>query len=89
MKVFRGTGKEAAFQPLSQFAYLTRTQEVKPMVSFGGGVKFKLSPRVAMRAEVRDFLTPFPKQVITPAPGAKIGTMLHNIVPLVGISYEY
>jgi hypothetical protein len=89
MKIFRGTGKEAAFQPLSQFAYLTKTQEVKPMVSFGGGVKFKLAPRMSMRAEVRDFLTPFPKQVIMPAPGAKIGSWLHNIVPMVGISYEY
>jgi hypothetical protein len=89
MKIFRGTGKEAAFQPLSQFAYLTKTQEVKPMLSFGGGVKFKLAPHMAMRVEVRDFLTPFPKNVITPAPGAKIGAMLHNIVPMVGISYEY
>ena len=89
MKIFRGTGTEAAFQPLSQFAYLTKTQEVKPMLSFGGGVKFKLAQRMAMRVEVRDFLTPFPKSVITPAPGATIGSMLHNIVPMVGISYEY
>lgn len=89
MKIFRGTGKEAASQPLSQFAYLTKTQTVKPMLSVGGGVKFKVSPHMNMRVEVRDFLTPFPKEVITPAPGAKIGSMLHNIVPLVGISYEY
>ena len=41
------------------------------------------------RVFARDFLTPFPKNVITPAPGAKIGAMLHNIVPMVGISYEY
>jgi hypothetical protein len=89
MKIFRGTGKEAAFQPLSQFAYLTKTQQVKPMLSVGGGVKFKLAPHMALRAEVRDFLTPFPKDVITPAPGAKVGRMLHNIVPMIGISYEY
>lgn len=89
MKIFRGTGREQAFQPLSQFAYLTKTQQVKPMISFGGGVKFKLSPHMSMRVEARDFLTPFPKDVITPAPGAKIGRMLHNIVPMVGISYDY
>jgi hypothetical protein len=89
MKIFRGTGKEAAFQPLSQFAYLTKTQSVKPMLSVGGGVKFRLAPRMSLRAEVRDFVTPFPKEVITPAPGAKIGRMLHNIVPMIGISYEY
>jgi hypothetical protein len=89
MKIFRGTGKEAAFQPLSQFAYLTKTQQVKPMLSVGGGVKFKLSPHMSLRAEVRDFVTPFPKEVITPAPGAKVGRLLHNIVPTIGISYDY
>jgi hypothetical protein len=89
MKIFRGTGREQAFQPLSEFAYLTKTQQVQPMVSAGGGVKFKLSPHVSMRVEVRDFITPFPKEVITPAPGAKIGRMLHNIVPMFGISYDY
>jgi hypothetical protein len=27
MKVFRATGREAAYQPLSQFGYFTRTQD--------------------------------------------------------------
>lgn len=88
MKIYRGTGTEQAYQPLSQFAFLTRTQKVEPMASFGAGVKFRLSPHMSMRAEVRDFLTPFPKELITPAPGAKIGSFLHDIVPMVGISYE-
>src|SRR4051812_18157611 len=89
MKIFRGTGKEAAYQPLSQFGYFTKTQAVKPMLSAGGGVKFKLSPHVALRTEFRDFMTPFPKELITPAPGAKFGSMLHNVVPMASISYEY
>ena len=89
MKIFRGTGKEAAYQPLNQFGYLTKTQAVKPMLSVGGGVKFKLSPHVAMRTEFRDFVTPFPKAVITPAPGVKFGSFLHDFVPMVSISYEY
>ena len=38
MKAFRGTGKEAAYQPLSQFGYFTKTQTMKPMASVGGGV---------------------------------------------------
>lgn len=88
MKIFRGTGTEQAYQPLDQFAYLTKTQKVEPMVVFGGGLKFRLSPHLALRGEVRDFLTPFPKELITPAPGAKIGSFLHDIVPMVSISYE-
>jgi hypothetical protein len=89
MKIFRGTGKEAAYQPLSEFGYFTRTQAVKPMLSVGGGAKFKLAPHVSLRTEVRDFVTPFPKDLIAPAPGAKFGRMLHDFVPMVGISYEY
>jgi hypothetical protein len=88
MKIFRGIGTEQAYQPLSQFAYLTKAQKVEPMGSFGAGVKFHLTPHLSMRAEVRDFLTPFPKSLITPAPGAKIGSLLNDIVPMVSISYE-
>jgi hypothetical protein len=89
MKIFRGTGKEAAFQPLSQFGYFTKTQAVKPMLSVGGGMKFRLTPRVSLRTEVRDFVTPFPKDLITPAPGAKFGRLLHDFVPMVSVGYEY
>ena len=39
-------------------------------------------------AEIRDYFTPFPKELITPAPGAKIGSFLHDIVPMVAIGYE-
>lgn len=89
LKVFRGTGKEAAYQPLSQFGYFTKTQALKPMADFGGGVKFQLAPRVYLRTEFRDYLTVFPEEIIAPAPGAKFGRMLHDFVPMVGISYEY
>jgi len=87
MKVFRGTGTEAAYQPLSQFGYFTRTQAVKPMASVGGGLKYQIGQRMYVRAEIRDFITPFPTQLITPAPGNKFGSLLHDIVPMVGIEY--
>ncbi len=43
MKIFRGTGTEAAYQPLSQYGYFTKTQALKPMASVGGGVKIALT----------------------------------------------
>jgi len=89
IKYYRGTGKEAAYQPLSDFAYLTKTQELKPLISAGGGVKFKISNRVYLRLEARDYITPFPQKVITPAPGNKISGWVHNIVPMVGIGYLF
>jgi hypothetical protein len=88
MKVFRGTGKEAAYQPLNQFGYFTKTQTMKPMASVGGGVKFAISKKVFIRTEIRDYITSFPTQIITPAPGVKYGSILNDLVPMVGIGIE-
>jgi hypothetical protein len=87
MKVFRGTGAPEAYQPLSQIGYFTKTQALKPMVSVGGGLTYQLAPRIFLRAEVRDFITAFPTQLITPAPGMKFGGLLNDLVPTVGITY--
>jgi hypothetical protein len=89
LKIFRGTGTEAAYQPLSQFGYLTKTQQLKPMASVGAGVRFTLANRFYLRTEFRDFITSFPTQVIAPAPGAKFGSILHDFVPMVAFSYEF
>jgi hypothetical protein len=89
MRIFRGTGTEEAYQPLYQFGYLTKTQQVKPMASVGAGVRFTLANRFYLRTEFRDFITPFPTQVIAPAPGAKFGSILQDFVPMVALSYEF
>src|ERR1019366_553755 len=87
MKVCRGTGKEAAYQPLSQLGYFTKTQTMKPMASVGGGVKFALTRKVFLRTEFRDYITAFPKEIITPPAGMKYGTMLHDLVPMAGLGF--
>ncbi len=87
VKVFRGAGKEAAYQQLSQFAYLTKTSEWKPMVSVGGGIRAKVAPKVSLRVEFRDYITPFPKNVIAPGRGASINGWLHDFVSMAGISF--
>ncbi|MEZ5354125.1 MAG: hypothetical protein R2762_15925 [Bryobacteraceae bacterium] len=87
LKGYRGTGVERAFQPLSNLAILTKTSEWKPMLSLGAGLKWQLNAKMLLRVEVRDFVTPFPKSVILPSPGAKISGIVHDITPLVGISY--
>jgi len=89
VKVFRGTDAPEAYQPLSQFGYFTKTQAIKPMVSVGAGLTFQLAPRIFLRAEIRDFITAFPTELITPAPGMKFGSLLNDIVPLVGITYVH
>lgn len=89
MKIFQGTGTEAAYQPLSQFGYFTKTRALKPMVSVGAGLTYALTRRMYLRAEFRDFITMFPKEIITPPAGAKYGSLLQNFVPMVGIDYVF
>jgi hypothetical protein len=87
IKLYQGTGAQVAYQPLSNFALLTQQQDLTPLVSAGGGVKIQLAPHVQIRLDVHDYLTPFPKNVITPNTGAKVGGWLQDFVPMIGISY--
>ena len=87
MKLFRGTGAEAAYQPLYQFGYFTKTQQVMPMGSVGGGVKIVLSRKMFLRAEFRDYISMFPNKVIAAPSGTKYGSVLHNFVPMVGLGF--
>jgi Outer membrane protein beta-barrel domain len=89
VKLYRGTGTEVVSQPLSSYALLTKTSEVKPMVSFGAGVKIRMSDRVQLRVELRDYVTPFPKNVIAPNNGAKVSGWIHDFMPMFGISYLF
>lgn len=86
-KLFRGTGEESAYQPLSSLALLTQAQEWKPVVTAGGGVAFALSRHVKVRAEFLDYMSPMPSKVITPAPGAKLGGWLHQMTPFFVLGY--
>ncbi len=89
MRIFRGTGAEHAYQPASNFAWLTKTREVQGMISAGGGAKFSMGKSMLLRLEFRDYMTPFPKDVITPATGAKIKGWLHDFVPMVGFGVKF
>ena len=89
IKVYRGTGAEMAYQPLENIALLTKTQDLKPLISAGAGIRFRMTHALSLRVEVHDYLTPFPKQVIAPALNGKVGGWLQDIVPTVGISYLF
>jgi hypothetical protein len=89
LKVYRGTGASQAYQPLYQYGFLTHTQQLKPMASVGGGVKVAVAKRVFFRAELRDFITSFPSNVIAAPTGVKYGSILHDFVPMGGLSYEF
>jgi Outer membrane protein beta-barrel domain len=89
VKVYSGTGKEQAFQPLSNIALLTKTSQLEPLVSVGGGVKFNLTSATQFRIEAHDYLTPFPSKVIAPSLGSKVGGWLSDLVVMAGISFTF
>jgi hypothetical protein len=86
VKLYQGVGAQMAYQPLSNVALLTQQQDLTPMVSAGAGVKFQISSHFQLRMDVHDYLTPFPKTVITPN-GGRVGGWLQDFVPMIGISY--
>ena len=89
IKYYRGIGNEVEFQPLSQFALLSKTNQLKPMLSVGGGLKFRVTDRFGVRVEVHDYLTTFPGNLIVPNNGSKISGWMQDIVPMVGVSYLF
>lgn len=61
-----------------------------PLGSVGAGIKYVIAKRLMLRTEFRDYLTPFPTEVITPAKDATFGrSILHDFVPMFGLSYLF
>ena len=82
-----GTGTQHSFQPLENFALLTRTREILPLISAGAGVKLAVSQRLQLRVEFRDYISPHMTKVIAAPPGAKLSGWIHDFVPMVGIAF--
>ena len=88
-KDYRGTGAELQSQPLSQFALLTKGNELKALLSLGAGIKWQVAPSLQVRLEVHDYITPFPKEIIAPNVGSHVSGILQNIVPMIAIAYTF
>ena len=89
IKIYRGTGTEAVYQPLSNFALLSKDQDLTGLLSVGAGIKMTLAPHLQLRLDVHDYFTPFPKQIIAPAANAKVSGWMQDIVPMIGLAYTY
>ena len=89
IKVYRATGDPGLVQPLSQYALLTKGDELKALLSLGAGVKWQIAQSLQLRLEVHDYITPFPKELIAPNVGSHMPGILQNIVPMVAIAYTF
>jgi hypothetical protein len=86
VKLYRGTGAEPAYQPLSNLVVLSHTKEAQPMISVGGGLKFRISHGSVFRLDFRDYATPVPTSLLAAPPGSKLSGWIHDLVFLAGIS---
>lgn len=89
IRLFRATGHEYTGQPFSDFAFLTTTKEVKPLISAGAGLKAKVSDHTLIRVDFREYISPFPENLFAVAPGAKIHGWLFDSVPMAGVSFVF
>lgn len=92
VKVYVGTGAERVTQPLQDFALLTKTKDVRGLISVGGGVKVKVGRRTFLYLDARDYITPRPEKVIAPntITGAKLGGgWVHDFVPMLSLSFTF
>ena len=88
IKIYTGTGTQVVYQPLSNIALLTQAQDLVGMASAGAGIKIKLTPHVNLRVDLHDYITPFPKQAITPVTGKSPG-WFQDFVPMAGLAYVF
>ena len=89
MKFYQGTGTEVAAQPLYQVALLTKTNDMRPVASFGAGIKAHIGQHWLLRVELHDYLTPFPTKIIAPNTGSKTPSLFNDMIPMAGISYIF
>ena len=89
VKIYQGIGTEQVYQPLSNFALLTKDQDLTGLLSVGAGFKVAIAPRVQLRLDVHDYLTPFPNKVIAPSANAKVGGWIQDIVPMAGLAFLF
>jgi Outer membrane protein beta-barrel domain len=89
VKMYQGTGNTASIQPMMNIAVLTATSDLKPMFTFGAGVKVKLNERFMLRFEFRDNISAFPKKLITPVRAEGGDGLVHNFLPTGGISLVF
>ena len=69
--------------------WLCSPSPLKPCLpgDFGVGVRFRIGKNLFFRVEVRDFITESPDKLITQSLDADIGSILHNLTPMFGVTW--
>ena len=89
IKAVQGSGQPRAFQPLSQYAIFTNTTHVVPVIDVGAGAKMKFAGKGIFRVEARVYMSPGPDEVIVPVPGGRLKGWMFDIIPGIGIGFNW
>jgi hypothetical protein len=88
-KYYRETGPAPQSQPLPNIVTLTSANEWRFLTTVGVGVKYRWTRHMLLRADFRDYITPFPKSIFVQAQGGTDRGLFQQLTPSVGISYVF
>jgi hypothetical protein len=88
-KLFIIRGPANPNQPFPNIATLTTSNAVTLMVLGGGGVSMRVAPHTLVRLDFLDYINPFPKSEIKPAPLATARGIFNQFTPSLGVSYVF
>jgi len=89
IKVFTGSETPRVNQSLSGFARLTPDTEVEPVISAGGGLKYRFTKHALFRMDFRTYFSPLPNHIFRTHASAFTHGWLYDFVPMAGISYVF
>jgi hypothetical protein len=88
-KYYRVNGPAPQSQPLPNVVTLTSESEWRFLTTVGVGIKYRWKERVLLRADFRDYITPFPKRIFVQTQGGTDRGLFEQFTPSVGISYLF
>jgi hypothetical protein len=88
-KYFGTSGTTPKPQPVPAVAVLTTRSQWEPVFDFGGGVKFRVTDHIVISGLVRDYISPYPKDLLVPVGGARARGVLQQVTPMAGIGYTF
>ena len=89
VKRYLVSGPPNPSQPFTDIAQLNDTQDTLFLGVLGAGLSMKLTSHLQLRLDVRDYITKFPKQLISPAPYGTARGLFQQFTPLLGIAYAF
>lgn len=88
-RTFQGTGTPPRTQPLGNLVLLRKASETQPMISLGGGVRWRWGASKVIQFDVRDYMTPAPRRVFAPSATSTVSGWIHDFVPQISIGVTF